>query len=91
MVENAKCNLIDFNETKLAINACYCQKYDVNEIKILNDQIYLMLCEGWKLYIFRRNLQLLQKVHFDSKYSVGFHYIDEGDKILMIGVDGIIE
>ena len=38
-----------------------------------------MLCEGWKLYIFRKNLNLLQKTHFDSKYSVGFYYIDRYD------------
>ena len=29
MVENAKCNLLEMNETKLAINAAYCKKFDV--------------------------------------------------------------
>jgi len=48
----------------------------------------MMLCEGWKLYIFRRNLELLQKVHFDSKYSVGIHFVDKYSQMLLIGVDG---
>ncbi len=79
MEESAKKNLNDFNETKLAVKATYCKKYDVAWIFKFIIKIYLMLFEGYKLYIFRRNLVLLQKVNFDSKYSVGFYYIDKYD------------
>lgn len=47
----------------------------------------MILCEDWKLYVFRRNFDLLNKFPFDSKYSVGMHYFEDSDQILLIGVD----
>lgn len=54
---------------------------------ILLTQVFMVLCEDWRLYVFRRNLELLNKFPFDSKYSVGMHYIEESDTLLLLGVD----
>ena len=46
LVENSRISLADLNETKLAVNAVYISKYE----------LYMIIFEGWKLHIFRRNM-----------------------------------
>lgn len=46
-----------------------------------------MLSDNWKLYIYRNNFDLLNKVDFDSKYSVGMYFDDENDTFLLLAVD----
>jgi len=47
----------------------------------------MVLCEDWRLYVFRRGFNLLTKFPFDSKYSVGMHYLENSDTLLLLGVD----
>ena len=47
----------------------------------------MVLCEDWRLYVFRRGFHLLTKFPFDSKYSVGMHYLENSDSLLLLGVD----
>lgn len=62
----------------MALTATFSSKY----------QIYLILTEDWKLYILKtKSLDLLSKVHFDSKYNIGLHFIDNFDDLLCIGDD----
>ena len=50
-------------------------------------KVYFVLCDDWKLYIFREGFQLLNKVPFDSKYSLGIYMFDNQDHLLCLGVD----
>ncbi|EAS06246.2 WD domain, G-beta repeat protein (macronuclear) [Tetrahymena thermophila SB210] len=77
--EAAKLNFYQFTNQKSIVNATFVNKY----------KVYMVLCEDWRLYVFRRNFDLLNKFPFDSKYSVGMHYLEESDQILLIGVDSI--
>lgn len=40
MEENSKCNLLEMNETKLAINAAYCKKFEVIVLEIIRCTFY---------------------------------------------------
>ena len=79
-IENAKIALTEFLDVKQTINALYVEKYD----------IYFILFEGWKLYILRRNLQIIKSINFDSKYILGMYYYKDIEAMLLFGVD-IIE
>lgn len=47
----------------------------------------MVLCSDWKLYVFNRNLELIARLSdWESKYSVGFEYIESLGVFLLVGV-----
>lgn len=47
----------------------------------------MVLCNDWKLYIYNKNMELIGKLSdWESKYSVGFEYIESLGMLLLIGV-----
>lgn len=47
----------------------------------------MVLCNDWKLYIYNKNMELIAKLSdWESKYSVGFEYIESLGMLLLVGV-----
>lgn len=47
----------------------------------------MVLCSDWKLYVFNSNLDLIARLSdWESKYSVGFEYVEPLNAFLLIGV-----
>lgn len=46
-----------------------------------------MLCEDLKLYVFRRNFDILNKINFEFNSTIGLEFMDQNDCLLGIGVD----
>jgi hypothetical protein len=47
----------------------------------------MVLCEDGKLYFFRENLDFLNKIPFDPKYSVGLLFNDKTDTLTILGMN----
>lgn len=63
--EISKINFYNLSDYKIVVNATYSMKYG----------IYFVLSEDWKLYILKQDsLAILNKIPFDSKYSIGMIY-----------------
>ena len=49
--------------------------------------VLMVLCTDWKLYVYNRNLDLIARLSdWESKYSVGFEYVEPLGMFLLIGV-----
>lgn len=47
----------------------------------------MVLCSDWKLYVFNNNLDLIARLSdWESKYSVGFEYVEPLKAFVLIGV-----
>lgn len=47
----------------------------------------MVLCSDWKLYVYNRNLDLIARLSdWESKYSVGFEYVEELSMFILVGV-----
>jgi hypothetical protein len=68
---------ISWDATKAIINCTFCPQ----------EQVLLLLCDDWKLYVFNQNLdEIARLLNWESKYTVGFEYIEKLGIMLMIGV-----